>query len=157
MFGKNKLQKILALMADLTDEELEELSQKADEMKDTPVDEPSEDVESPAAEMETPAVETETPEAEEADQADGAEATTDEPEEDVKEPEGEPDKLGEVMSAIEAVKETVTALASRMDAYDQSKEAERNDFEFGIAGTENSAETKKSTLDELKEKHFNFK
>ena len=143
-------------MADLTDEELEELSQKADEMKDTPVDEPSEDVESPAEEMETPVVETETPEAE-ADQADGVEATTDEPEEDVKDPEEKPDKLGEVMSAIEAVKETVAALASRMDAYDQNKEAERNDFEFGIAGTENSDETKKSTLDELKEKHFNFK
>lgn len=169
MFGKGRLKKIIAMLNDLTDEELDELIAVAEDAKDgdseeeiekdkveteteTEVKEPDgeeEKVEEKAEVEEETKTEEEIPEAEEI-----PEEETEEEEEAEEEAHEEVD--GEILTSIKAIKETIEALAARMDALEAAKTEERNDFEFGLEGKDGVTEEKKDTLDEIKKKYWNF-
>lgn len=167
MFGKGRLKKIIAMLNDLTDEELDELIAVAEDAKDgdseeeiekdkveteTEVKEPDGDeekVEEKAEVEEETKTEEEMPEAEEI-----PEEETEEEEEAEEEAHEEVD--GEILTSIKAIKETIEALAARMDALEAAKTEERNDFEFGLEGKDGVTEEKKDSLEELRKKYWNF-
>ena len=169
MFGKGRLKKIIAMLNDLTDEELDELIAVAEDAKDgdseeeigkdkveteteTEVKEPDGDeekVEEKAEVEEETKTEEEIPEAEEI-----PEEETEEEEEAEEESHEEVD--GEILTSIKAIKETIEALAARMDALEAAKTEERNDFEFGLEGKDGVTEEKKDSLEELKKKYWNI-
>lgn len=165
MFGKGRLKKIIAMLNDLTDEELDELIAVAEDAKDgdseeeiekdkveteteTEVEEPDGDeekVEEKAEVEEETETEEEIPEAEEIPE-----------EEEEAEEEAHEEVDGEILSSIKAMKETIEALTARIEAMEKSKSDERNDFEFGLEGKDEVTEEKKNTLDEIKKKYWNI-
>lgn len=169
MFGKGRLKKIIAMLNDLTDEELDELIAVAEDAKDgdseeeiekdkveteteTEVEEPDGDeekVEEETEEEEETETEEEIPEAEEI-----PEEETEEEEEAEVEAHEEVD--GEILSSIKAMKETIEALTARIEAMEKAKSDERNDFEFGLEGKDEVTEEKKDTLGEIKKKYWNI-
>lgn len=169
MFGKGRLKKIIAMLNDLTDEELDELIAVAEDAKDgdseeeiekdkveteteTEVKEPDGDeekVEEKAEVEEETETEEEIPEAEEI-----PEEETEEEEEAEEEAHEEVD--GEILTSIKAIKETIEALAARMDALEAAKTEERNDFEFGLEGKDGVTEEKKDSLEEIRKKYWNI-
>lgn len=142
MFGKGRLKKIISMLNDLTDEELDELITVADEMKDGD----GEEVE----EIEERKEETEVEEIEE--ESDTAE---DEAEEEAEE-EAHKEVDGEILTSIKAMQETIEALTARIEAIEKAEENERNDFEFGLDGKDDVGEEKKDTLTEIKKKYWNI-
>lgn len=173
MFGKGRLKKIIAMLNDLTDEELDELIAVAEDAKDgdsekeiekdkveteteTEVKEPDGDeekVEEKAEVEEETKTEEEIPEAEEIPEEETEEETE---EEEEAEEEAHEEVDGEILTSIKAIKETIEALAARMDALEAAKTEERNDFEFGLEGKDGVTEEKKDSLEELRKKYWNF-
>ncbi len=169
MFGKGRLKKIIAMLNDLTDEELDELIAVAEDAKDgdgeeeiekdkveteteTEVEEPDgeeEKVEEKTEVEEETKTEEEIPEAEEI-----PEEETEEEEE--AEEEAHEGVDGEILTSIKAIKETIEALAARMDALEAAKTEERNDFEFGLEGKDGVTEEKKDSIEEIRKKYWNF-
>lgn len=148
MFGKSKLQKILSLMASLTDEELATLLKKTDEMKEETNEAISENQIKENVEEENEK------KSERNDDTAKNELLNDENEE-IKE-KAEDDKIGEAFTAIEALKDTLEALAARMDAYDSNAALYKNDFEFGLAGRTDAKANTQNALDKIKEKYWNI-
>lgn len=169
MFGKGRLKKIIAMLNDLTDEELDELIAVAEDAKDgdgeeeiekdkveteteTEVEDPDGDeekVEEKAEVEEETKTEEEIPEAEEI-----PEEETEEEEEAEEEAHEEVD--GEILTSIKAIKETIEAVVARIDALEAAKTEERNDFEFGLEGKDGVTEEKKDSIEEIKKKYWNI-
>jgi hypothetical protein len=168
MFGKGRLKKIIAMLNDLTDEELDELIAVAEDAKDgdseeeiekdkveteteTEVEEPDGDEEKVEEKTE---VEEETKTEEEIPEAE--EIPEEETEEEEAEEEAHEEVDGEILTSIKAIKETIEAITARMAALEAAKTEERNDFEFGLEGKDGVTEEKKDSLEELKKKYWNI-
>jgi hypothetical protein len=165
MFGKSSLKKIIAMLNDLTDEELDELIAVAEDAKDGDGEE--EEIKEDKVETKTE-TEVEEPDGEEEkveEKTEVEEETKTEedlteaeeiPEEETEEEEEHKEVDGEILTSIKAIKETIEALAARMDALEAEKTEERNDFEFGLEGKDGVSEEKKDSLSEIKKKYWNI-
>jgi hypothetical protein len=168
MFGKGRFKKIIAMLNDLTDEELAELIAVAKDVKDgdseeeiekdkveteteTEVEEPDGDEEKVEEKTE---VEEETKTEEEIPEAE--EIPEEETEEEEAEEEAHEEVDGEILTSIKAIKETIEAVVARVDALEAAKTEERNDFEFGLEGKDGVTEEKKDSIEELKKKYWNI-
>ncbi len=154
MFGKSKLQKILSLMESLTEEELATLLKRTDKIKVETDETISESNEKENTEEETSNKTESTEEKVKSNNADDEEVTSEEVKEEAVT--GEEDKTKEVFTAIEALKDTVEALATRMDAYDNNAELYREALDFGLSGRTDVKTKTNNALDRIKEKYWNI-
>ena len=160
MFEKNKIKKIISLMNSLSDEELEEVFaelgvEEIDEGEDLSQENTTPENEQFEAETNLKTSvkdEADAPASDEISE-EGEFKDTEEPcEESSKET---PDKVAELESMLNSLRETVEALVARLDAAEENKD-EKEPFGLEDGGDGTQTNDGKSDVQKAIQKHWNF-